>query len=228
MDLFEDNTPDVKFEDLVGDGKKFRDNDAVAKKIVHADKHIENLEKELSELRADLQTRTTVEAMLNSIQKPTQPSTSEIPDTNRQEPGSPVNIAEEVQKLLRVEKDKDRREANVNVTREGLKERFGPDYNQKLTEIASALEVSKEFLTSMAQSSPSGFLKLVDSVAKPDNNRPATPPVGVAPRQTQNQNAKNAAYYRELRRTDPNEYFSRRVQNEMHKEAIRQGTGFYN
>lgn len=229
------NEAEASFETLVGEGKKYRDPDALAKAKVHADSHISNLEKELQELRTDLQARLTVEEMLERVERsqkaPTDP-TREKPDTARHEPGSPkeVDLAAEVAKALKSEKEKERREANLEKTRAGLKERFGADYNQKLKEIAAQLEVSEDFLSGMAVTSPSGFFKLVDSVAKRDNDKPVVPPApSFDPAKIKDyQGTKTAAYYRELRRTDPNTYFSRRVQNEMHREAVRQGAAFYN
>lgn len=232
-DIFNEEAPEavVKFEDLVGAGKKYADPDAVAKKIVHADKHITNLETEMADLRAELQARTTLEAMMNKLQAPT--ATERLPDTNRQEPGSDTNtpqvdLATEVQKLLKQEKDKDRREANVAKVRDELKTRFGADYNTKLQAIAEALDVTPKFLSDMGATSPAGFLKLVDSVAKPDANAVGLPsPVLDLGRNNLNTNAKNKAYFDNIRKTDLNAYFSRRVQTEMHEQAMKLGPSFY-
>lgn len=226
-DLFS-SEQEVRFEDLVGEGKKFRDPDAVAKKIVHADQHISNLEKELAEMRQELQTRLTVEEMMEKLES--KAPTREIPDTPRQEPGKEkdIDLTSEVQKLLKQEKEKERRETNIATSRAGLKERFGADYNQRLKSIAEELSVSEEFLTQMAASSPSGFLKLVDSVAKPDDNRPTTPPKSAAdPLKLASPDRKNKAYYEKIRKENPALYFSRRVQNEMHNEAVKQGAAFF-
>lgn len=232
-DLFnEDADVTPKFEDLVGAGKKYADPDAVAKKIVHADKHISNLETEMAELRAELQAKLSLEQMLDKLQK-APASTEQVPDTNRQEPGSPTNqidLAAEVQKLLKAEKDKDKRESNLTNVCKELKDRFGADYNAKLVAIAEALDVTTKFLTDMATTTPQGFLKLIDSVAKPDNNKPLNAP---APqfdlgRINQNQSTKGKSYYDNIRKTDLNAYFSRKVQTEMHDEAMRQGSAFFN
>lgn len=224
-DLF--TQEEVKFEDLVGEGKKFRDPDAAAKKIVHADQHISNLEKELAEMRTELQTRLTVEEMMGKLEQKREP-TREMLETNRQETGKEIDLSAEVQKLMKQEKEKDRREANISAARAGLKERFGADYNQRLKSIAEELSVSEEFLSQMAASSPSGLLKLVDSVAKPDDNRPISPPKGsVDPFKISSPDRKSKAYYDKIRKEDPGLYFSRRVQNEMHAEAVRQGASFY-
>lgn len=227
-DIFSDEqAPEVKFDDLVGEGKKYRDPDALAKKTVHADQHISNLESELAELRQELATRTTIEDMMDKLNQ-RQP-TREPLDTTQPEPGKDqVDLTSEVQRLLAAEKEKDRREANISKTRAGLRERFGADYNNRLTQIADELSVSKDFLTQMAASSPEGFMKLVDSVAKPDDNRPVTPPKGsIDPFKIASPGTKNKAYYDKIRKEDPNLYFSRRVQNEMHAEAVKQGASFY-
>ena len=236
-DIFEKNDtpdPEITFEALVGEGKKFRDPDALAKAKNHADQHIGNLEKEMSELRAELQARMTLEEMMDRLPKPQAPNleqtTREKPETPRLETGSDkTDLAAEVQRLLKAEKEKEKRDSNIEVTRAGLRERFGSDYNQRLEQIATQLEVSKDFLTGMATTSPSGFFKLIDSVAAPDNNRPVTPPVPSRdPLKNQaHTGRKNRQYYQELRKADPQRYFSSKVQNEMHNEAMKQGADFY-
>lgn len=229
-----DHAPEVKFEDLVGEGKKFRDPDAVAKKIVHADRHIERLEAEMEELRTDLKARLTVEEMLSKL-TPRQPESREMTDTPRHEPlepdenkTKPINLQEEVKRLLETERSKERQQANLEKTRAGLKERFGGDYNNKLKEIADNLSISTEFLTDMAKTSPEGFLRLVDSVATPDKNRPGLPDNKFDPLKKANvTGVKNQSYYRELRKNDPQAYFSKKVQLEMYNERLKQGADFY-
>jgi hypothetical protein len=232
-DLFNEDAGEVavKFDDLVGAGKKYSDPDAVAKKIVHADKHISNLETEMAELRAELQAKTSLEDMLAKLQQKV-PPTEQVPNTNRQEPGSQtpqVDLAAEVQKLVKAEKDKDKRENNLTSVRQELKNRFGADYNAKLVAIAETLAVTPKFLTDMATTTPAGFLKLIDSVAKPDNNKPLVPPAPQfdAGRIQQSTGQKNKAYFDNIRKTDLNAYFSRKVQTEMHDEAMRQGSAFF-
>jgi hypothetical protein len=80
----------------------------------------------------------------------------------------------------------------------------------------------------MAATSTTAFLKLIDSV------KPADAPLAVPPRsavdtgrQAPVTGRKNKAYYDNLRKTDLNTYFSKRVQNEMHAEALRQGADFF-
>jgi len=245
-DLFDagDKTqnPAPVLEDLVGEGKKFADVNALAKAKVESDAFIETLKAETAEMRAELQARKTLEEMMEKIPSAQAPN-SETSTTPRQEPASIAgllvkettdapNLSEEVKKLLKAEKENDRVASNIEATRAGLVERFGADYNTKLASIASTLEVSEDFLREMGKKSPSGFLKLIDSVAEPDSKRSSAPVTGsvdtarvAAQAHT---GAKNKAYYTNLRKTDRATYMSRAIQAEMHDEMIRQGNAFFN
>lgn len=234
--LLEDQTEENTdyYEMLVGEGKKYADNQALAKSRVHADSMIETLKTELAELRAERQATESLEEVADRALKPRK-ELEEMSTTPRQdlEP-EPQNedkpdLRTEVLRLLQEEKSRETRDQNIETVRRQLKERFGSDYNKTLKEIAETLEVSTDLLTDMAARSPNGLLKLVDSVAKPSVDRPSTPPAssvdtnrgfGSTPR-------KNKAYYAELRKTDLNKYLSKAVQAEMHREAVAQGAKFY-
>lgn len=222
-----------KFEDLVGEGKKFKDTEAVANKVWHADQHINKLEAELEELRTELRTRTTVEDTLTRLQQRQIEERPPIDNTNNREENrsenSNVNVAEVVASELNKLREKDRREANLVETRAGLKERFGADYNSTLLQVAEQLGVSKDFLTSMATTTPQGFFKLIDSVKAPDDRRPVNvpSPLGGGGRQVSDAGVRDNEYYQNMRRTDPVKYFDKRTQKMLHDDAMRLGNRFY-
>lgn len=235
-DLLDDNmgVDEFSFEALVGEGKKFRDGDALAKKAVHADRHIENLEKELADMRAELQGRLSMEEMLEKVQTRSDPANPPQPSnlfSGEDDGGSQkkIDLAEEVRKVVQTERQKERRDSNIESAKTELKKRFGADYKQKLEQIAESLEVGVSMLNDMAASSPSGFLKLVDSVAKPDANF-QIPSNGKNPAANQPgfHSIKNAAYYTDLRKNDPKLYWSKKVQSEMHRQAVELGDAFFN
>ena len=84
-------------------------------------------------------------------------------------------------------------------------------------------------MTDMAAVSPSGFFKLVDSVATPVDKAPGSPPTsGVDKGKVMTDGTvKNKAYYDNLRKTDRKAYLSRRIQAEMHEQAVKMGPSFY-
>lgn len=233
-DLFssEVDPASITFDQLVGEGKKYRDQDAAAKAIVEKDNFIEKLKSEAELARQELRSRTNLEELVAKLQRPQEPN-REITPTPRQEPiqgnePTPVDLKAEVAKLLEEERNKTSRENNLNTARQGLKERFGADYNQTLKNIAVELGVTEKFIIDMASTSPTGFFKLVDSVKTPDSKVPVTPPNSrdhnPAPSAS---GRKNKAYFDALRKADINAYLSPKVQNEYHREAMAQGDRFY-
>jgi hypothetical protein len=226
-DIFEDkpgeNIP--AYEELVGDGKKFKTNEDVAKKIFHSDKHISELERELEELRTELRSRSNLEDMLKDLKTGEQTPTPLEPG---QEAKPEVNIKEEVKKLLSEQKSQEQLEANVSVVRDGLKQRFGDDYNNHLLAIAKELNVSVDFLRDVGVKSPSGFFKLIDSVKASGPMKSNTPPQSRvdAAHNLDTNSVHNRRYYRELKQKDRNLYFSARVQRQMYEDAMRMGSEF--
>lgn len=236
-ELFNDPTPaetPASLADLVGEGKRYRDEAALAKAITEKDAFIERLKEEAAEARAELRARLNLEELADKVltRKPTEPVT---PPTNRNEPPlvkeepAPSDLASEVRRLLKEEKAREDRTANLNKSIAALQEAYGPDYQQALAKAAQSLGVSKEYLTEMASTTPDGFTRLVTATVTPDTNVPVTPPVsstGVQP-DPKHSSKKNAAYYNELRRNDPKKYFSKAIQNEMYKSAKELGDAFF-
>lgn len=230
-DLFNTDDQTVSFDSLVGEGKKYRDPDAVAKAILEKDSFIERLQAENAQARQELQSRTNLEDVVKQLKAERNPPPNrEIAPTPRQEPveeNEPVDIEARLRALLQEEKQKDSKVRNLETAQNGLRERFGADFKQTLKTIVSELGVSEQFLNDLAQTSPTGFLKLVDSVKAPDDNRPTTPPpnrVSVVPT---NGGRRNKAYYDNIRQTDINKFLSPSIQNQYYKDAMEQGEKFY-
>lgn len=234
-DLFDnDQTVEVTFDALVGEGKKFKSADDLARAKIEADRFIEQLKKEADEARTELRSRLSLEELSEQLLSRTvQPNPGTPPQEadRRQDdpPANPIDLKAELQKLLQEEKTKASREQNIAEARKALKDRFGGDYNATLRQIAEELGVSDKFLADTAATSPVAFLKLVDSVKAPDPNRPLAPPQGHVDtsKQFNPQSVKNNAYYQRLRKEDPKRYFSKQIQRELYEEAMRQGSKFF-
>lgn len=229
----DDHNVEASFEQLVGEGKKFKTPDDLAKAKLESDRFIEQLKSEAEEARKELRSRLSLEELSEQLLTRTATPKPETPplEANRSQDDkpAPVDVKEEVQRLLREEKNSERVSLNIKQTREALKERFGGDYQATLRQIAEELNVSDKFLADAAAASPTAFLKLVDSVRAPDNNRPTSPPAGTVDtsRQFNQTVSKNNAYFQKLRKEDPKAYFSKKVQKELYDEAMRQGSKFF-
>ena len=209
-------------------------------RIAEKDQYINQLKAELEDLKVRIGTTQNMEALkeefmglLETRNAPKPPE--ENSTTNRQEPGPEAekanlaDLAEQVKKILSEENTKNTRERNVSTAKENLKQLYGGDYTKTLEELAGSLGVGVNFLTEMAARSPKGLVDLVQ-MHKPlqkKDSRTFAPPANSLGNQQETTVRKNATYYRELRKSDPSLYLSRRIQAEMHREAMEQGDAFY-
>lgn len=229
--LFDEPT-EVRFEDLVGPDKAYKTPEDAAKALIEKDRFIEQLKGENGTFRTELQARLSLEELAESLKVPNgEPPASNrgAPGSNKQDDPAPVDIKAEVQRLLSEERTTDKLKSNLAKAKEAAKQMYGGDYNATLRQIATELGVSDKFLNDVAASSPEAFVKLLTGVKAPDTNRPSAPPESSQDftRQGQNPNRRNQAYYTNLRKTDLATYMSKRVQNEMHREAMLQGSKFF-
>lgn len=239
-DLFEGSSDhedtEVKLEDLVGDGKKFKSVEDLAKGKLESDRFIAQLQSELKGIREELNTRITLtEFMDNFKNSNTQPNQPSGDNQDRTGGESTALKPDDLRKLLDEELAKREQVStarqNLNTVKQKLSEAFGPNYATRLEEEARKLNVSKEFLNNMAATTPSAFFRLVgveasaprdngDVFSPPPSQRTATP-LG-------NGTSKNKSYFDKIKAADPKVYWSPAVQNEMHREALRQGEAFFN
>lgn len=223
---------DVNYlEVLVGEDKKFKSVEDLAKGKAESDRFVNQLQKELSELRKELGTRMTLEEFLDKQKatKETAPATP-APDAD----GNPVTKfnPEDIKRLVSEELTKEQQKVvqtqNLNQVKNHLRSIWGAGFAHKLEEKAQELEVGKSFLEGLAASNPKAFLKLVGA-----EEAPAPQPHVMVPTSTRDvprphNTVRRTFYdYEKLRKENPREYFTPRVQNEMHKLAEELGPAFY-
>lgn len=231
--LLDENATIPKFEDLIGEGKKFRDQEAVAKAVFEKDAYIQRLEKEAEDARTELRARLTLEELsekfVSKAPQPIQPTPVTSPVEADPKIAQPLDIAKLVAEELAKTKSTELTKANIEKSKAGLKDRFGGDFATALKGVAESLSVSTNFLDSVAAQSPEAFFNLVDSVKPRDDRRPTSPPQsGIDPnRGSPVSGAKNNKYFQELRRRDPKLYFSKSVQADLYRQAMDQGSKFY-
>jgi hypothetical protein len=243
-DLFDggdpaDDAPAPKFEDLVGEGKKYKDNDAAAKAIAEKDRFIEQLKGELKGIRTELQTRLTLEQAIDKLTvqaPPPSPSRDGTPpsepDHQAQPAITPEAISEIVTKTMTESEKKKTRASNIAFVEQKLQEAFGPNFKRTITEQAGKLGIDKDWAMQVAADQPQAFLRMFDVSPQPQSNAAAV----TAPRSSvasdafnfrPNMGEKRMSHYEQIRRTDPAKYWSPAIQNEIHREAQKQGEAFF-
>lgn len=228
-----DHVDDIEGQDfvtqLVGEGKKFRDMNALAKGKMQSDLFIQSILAEKRDLEAKLNSTQSVEDLIKSLKNDqTSPNPggerrTEVTGTN------PEDIQRIVQETVAAREDEARKNRNLAEVTETLKAKLGSNYATELENRVADLGVGKAFLDDLAKTNPKAFLKLVGietktetspSVFSPPSSRintGATVPSGTG--------EKTYSYYEKLRKSDPSTY--RSLQSEMFAQAVKLGDDFY-
>ena len=181
--LFENTNQEpktVKWEDLVGDDKKFKTQDDVAKKIVSSDEHIQRIERENEEMRKALAEGKTVEDIIRRQEelyaKQRQQASnngtppSEEPEQKAESKFNPEDIERIVEERLSQREQTSTRQRNLNSVADKMKQDYGTDVRQVWEQIKTDMSVDEEGLRNMASSNPQVVLSLARSI------RPVAPP----------------------------------------------------
>lgn len=230
--LFNTETvPTPTLDAFVGEGKKYSDNDAVAKALVEKDAFIARLIDEARRKEADLQAAVNTKAFEDRLK-----ALEAAPLTERTEPSvrevtppatPPVDLEATVQKVMLDREAANTRTRNLMDVKDKLTQVYGEDYSTRVKARAQELNISLGRLNEMAAETPTAFYALIglDNQRAPDN---VTPPAtrqntaGITP----STGAKNNAYYTNLRKTNPSLYWTPKVQMEEYNELKRQGDAF--
>lgn len=227
-----DETPAVFFDELVGEGKKFKDQESLAKGKWESDRVIAERENELKELREELAARDKIEDLLSRV-KPPESAPSTTPSAEAHQPAKPAvdqdELAEMIRKTLDAEKVNTRVAENVNTVSAKLVELFGDEAkaSQVVKERARELGVSVEFLQSTAAQSPKAFFDLVGVKDQATSVGPTKSDVNPQAFGNRTSAAKPGTYafYEEMRKTNPVQW--QKMQPQIHKEALEKGEAFF-
>lgn len=241
MTLFtEPETPGIDqtknyLQDLVGEGKKFKDSEALAKGKLESDQFIERLKAEQAELRKELDTRIKYEEFLAKletaekpsgtpgIQTPSEPVVPPVVNTNTEE-----DLSTKVDAIVAKREALQKQAANLDQVKQELIKKFGPNYAQTIAGQAKVLGLSQKELDGMAAQSPKAFLKLFGAEDKKiETFNPPKTQVNAQTFTPASGEQKTMKYYRELKAKDPRAFFDPTIANEMHDQAKRLGEAFF-
>lgn len=207
-------------EHLVGEGRKFKTTDDLAKGKLHSDLMIDRLTIEKMELKAredELKAeldrlRENSKSTLETLTREAQHGSQNTNENNSQ----PKMITEQdidarVEAKLKSERDAHIRMTNVETVRNQLQQTWGNDWQTKLEE-ASKEYGGKEVLASLAETNPKALLKLVGA---PTNTTPKPALFTEPPTSThrpnfahQGETNKGEKYFAKMRKENPNAYWT--------------------
>lgn len=223
--------------DLVGEGKKFKTVDDLAKAKLESDRFIERLQTEQRELRDELNKRLTTEEALRKAQEAgtVEPRTQSEPAPVQKRQEEQPNITSEVERVLAQREQANKLRSNIDTVTARMTELY--DTVEKAAEVvqrkATELDMSVAQLQKLASDNPKAFFKLIGAEDKPKGDSGTSWQRSKNPAALKDANKSTTAqpgtykYYEEIRRSDPAAYFSPRVQLQMDKDAREKGDKFY-
>jgi hypothetical protein len=214
---------DPKFDDLVGEGKRYKDPDILARSVVEKDRHISRVEAENRAMREELAAKVKMEDFMDRMNTiTTRPAEKE--DTKPQvTEGQDIDAVLD-QKLKQFEA-RQQLQKNLDFVRTELERQMGKGYKQRLRAFAENLGLDDTFVNTMAAERPQAFLKMVGAVKEESL---ITPPTGSSrPQTSAGSGVRNKKYYDDLRKKDSTRYFSVGVQQQMWKDIDEMGESYF-
>ena len=251
IDLFEDREEDSHrenlepidpdrnyYEDLVGEDRKYKDEAALARAVVEKDNFIERLKQETAGLREQLNTSTNLEQFLDRLDKREKGSVEEA-EGDRDHPGetrrnSSLSI-EDIDKLIESkvsEREQKRIQlSNLELVKQELQKNLGSKYVEQLEEVGKSLDMSQEEINNLAMTKPKVLLSLVNAKAGNQASRQEgslfAAPQGRSTPLDDKPVRRTQSYYNSIKAKDPSTYWSPRIQNQMHNDALQMGDSFF-
>jgi len=226
-----ETTPTDSFlEKYVGEGKKFKDVEALAKAYENADTHIPRLEGDLRD------TREFIASKLDEIaQRQSQTPIGQTDETRSNPTPAPVtppnaggeDLDTRIKKILEQTSAESKAKNNAEFAQDILVERHGSVEAaiEAVQAKARELGVAPSYLRDMAHQSPSALFGLmgIDPAVKPTSRTTPAPSSDVNPQalSASNPGVKPGTYgyYEQLRKSDPKKYWSPSTQLEIMRKA---------
>lgn len=238
-ELFSDDVivdPDKDYlAELVGEGKKFADAKALARAKAESDAFISRLEQENAGLREEVTKRLSLEDAVRKITE--KRPTTDLPEGDTEGNADRVSkeqiaelVSQKVNEALSQTTAKQSKEKNLEEVVTKLREKFGDNFQRTVEAKRQQLGLGKDFLAGLAETQPKAFLALVGATETRATETSVLPSEGIntsgLPRESSSERGKK--FYDDLRNKNPKEYWSPRVQNEMHAQAKKLGIQRFN
>jgi hypothetical protein len=223
-------------EELVGEGKKYKTVEDLAKSRIHADIHIQRLESENADItknfikqREENVARAELKELIDQL-KTRQLTSNEQPQVNEgtKAPAIDMNQFESlITTKIQQSKELDKQQENYNLVKNKLQERYGNNYSSVVEDKMKSLGINEEFLNNMARNHPQVLLKTLEvdepkqesfqapaqSGRRPDSFKPTV-------------QKRNWTYYENIRKSQPSLYWDSNTQKQLHDDYALQGAEF--
>jgi hypothetical protein len=233
-------SPQASFLDKLVEtkGENWRDPETLAKGKLEADGYIKNLEDQLVQMREDMKKQDYQADLLAQLQnKATETTTVNNGESNNNngsiDTQNTTGVVDEDTLKSLVEKTLTQREKNSTVQQnlsqvdKELESSFGTEAAATVQKKAEELGMSMDRLRDIASESPSAFFTLIGQPEKTFS------PMVQGSVRTEGVNMqasadRNWSYYQNLRRENPNQYYSPKIQQQLIQDKMKMGDKFGN
>jgi len=220
-------------------GENWQNPEVLAKGKLEADSYIQQLESQLTQMREDLGKQDYAQKLLDQLQnKAADTTTANAAMSNNNNTGGTSdgntnpNLSEDDLKSL-VEKTLSAREKdglvkqNLSIVDQELEKSYGTEAKATVQKKANELGISIERMQEIAAESPNAFFSLIGEPKK-NFNPMVQGSVRTEGVNMQTSTERNWAHYQNLRRSNPNEYYTPKVQQQLMEDKMRLGDSFGN
>lgn len=218
-------------------GDNFLDPEVVAKSKLEADAFITNLENQNAELREDLGKHNYAKDLLEQLQDKTthvanvKPEPTSIDPSNTSSDSSTKllesgDLESLISDTLTKREAQVKTDANLLAVDSKLKELFGTEADKTVEAKAQELGLSMEHLKTMAAESPQAFFALIGERVEKIVNPVAQSTVNTGGVYN-HVSDRDYGFYTKMRKENPRDYYSPKVQQAMVVDAQRLGDKFY-
>lgn len=219
------------YEQLVGEGKKFKSERDLARGKWESDQYIAKLKQKLEETENELKSRAAMEELYNKLKSgDTNNRQDELPVTPDRQGVNEDELEAKVAALLEKREKARSLETNMGRVTRVLEETFGNSNsaNAALNKIARETGMSMGDIRDLAQRSPDAVFRLMGITEGPRNpTTPVAPKGSVVAGLGPSGTVRNSAYYERMKQTDPKKYFADSTTVQMMNDRRALGDKFY-
>ena len=227
------------FSELVGEGRKFKDEKALARSKYESDLYIRTMERRMDELRSDYlkereenTAKAKLQEMIDKLQSQQQSTSSYEPPVKEDKmptPFDPGQLESLVSTKIHEHEISRKQSENFNIVKNKLKERFGNNYQANLKEQIESLGLTEEDVNALARKSPTAFMRSL-GLDQPQQTESFQAP----PRSSAGGNAfkptgpakRTWSFYQKMKKENPKQYVDSKTTIQMHNDAIELGEAF--
>jgi len=205
-------------------GEQWKDPQVIAKGYYNAQEYIKELERQTAEQREDLAKKAGVEELLEQLQKgQAQPPAGEPSAHNggtesgeqTTQTDSEERLKSLIEETLTSRERQNSQEQNLIEADKKLSETFGTEAKAVVEKRARELGMDMDRLKSLAAESPTAFFTLIGEQTKKESNPTTAGSVNTAAGAFNQSSKRDFQYYQQLRRSDPKQYYTPKIQNQM-------------